>query len=270
MCVPVTSNAHYTVGVKSDGPSPANRRLVDRHGGWWSDSWPEGVADVVTKVATQATGASRVGWQRPNGSPFGRRLAERTVEQVGDAENRSAVTQVFSVQPRALNADDRRDVAPLSVGHRAPQAIPAQLLEEDVLGRVYVQAPPVAEIDRHPAGQLASIEGRAASDEQVHLQLRGPVNQVGARPRPDGATERLGIDIELRRERRHQGVNVPLLEGDDDVDINRGTGFACEGAGDRAPMVRNVQSVQLASYRKRRLNQIDARRHQEITAAASG
>ena len=72
-------------------------------------------------------------------------------------------------------------------------------------------------------------------------------------------------------QKRFKLIVEQTFEGDDDVDIDRGAGFAGEGAGDRASDgVRNAQGVQLAYNQKRRLDRIDGRRHREITAAASG
>jgi len=70
-----------------------------------------------------------------------------------------AVGEVPAIEPRPLDPDDRRDVPPLPVRHLAAEAIPPELLQQDVLGRMDVQSPSVTEIDSEAARELTIVQG---------------------------------------------------------------------------------------------------------------
>ena len=128
---------------------------------------------------------------------------------------------------------------------------------------MYVEPAPIPEVHGQAWGDLASTQGRPTSDEQVDLQWGGLVNEVGARPGPNGPAERIGVDVEPRRQRGR--------ERNHDVDIDRRAGLPRERTGDRpAYGVRDLQRVEMAHHEQRRGDRIDGLGHGAITWAASG
>ena len=54
--------------------------------------------------------------------------------------------EIGPVETSPLDAYDRQSVAPLPVGYLAALAIPTELLQQDVFGRMHVERPATAEI----------------------------------------------------------------------------------------------------------------------------
>jgi hypothetical protein len=61
-------------------------------------------------------------------------LAERTLQQIGHAQDRRIPLEIFAIQPFALDADNPEDVAPLAIGHFPVLAIRAKFLQKNVFG----------------------------------------------------------------------------------------------------------------------------------------
>src|SRR5262249_41022655 len=70
--------------------------------------------------------------------------------------------------------------------------------------------------------ELLCVEWGTAGDEQVDLVLRRLMNQVRTALRPNGSTQAFGIDVELRGQLGNQGINLPLVDCRDDVNVKRG------------------------------------------------
>ena len=86
--------------------------------------------------------------------------------------------EVVAIEARALHAHDADDIAPLTIGCFAAETEPAQLLQQDVLGRMDEEGDRGRNGDGLTALQLLCVQGRSASDEQVHLHTGVVVNQV--------------------------------------------------------------------------------------------
>jgi len=93
-----------------------------------------------------------------------------------------------------------------------------------------------------------------------------------ATPIDDGEVRPVAfVAVDLLRVDGRALFDVPLLERNHDVDVDRGAGFPGEGTGDRATdRVGDAQRVQLAHDEKRRFDRIDGRSHRTIIPAASG
>ncbi len=127
------------------------------------------------------------------------------------------------------------------------------------------------EIDRQAAAQLVFVERRAAGDEDVHFELYRLVDQIGARPLPHRAAERLRVEIEIGRQRQDQWGDMRGLQRRDDVDIERGPRLAGEGARDRpADRVCHAEGVERGCHRQRDGDRIDRRRHRRSRVTISG
>ncbi len=170
---------------------------------------------------------------------------------------RWADLKVLAIEPRPLDANDGRDVAPLPVRHLAAATIPAELLQQDVLGRVDMQAMPVAEVDLQTASQLPRVQRGTSGHEQIHLWLRGLVDQVRTRARADGPAKRVNIDVELMRQRGRQPIDISRIERNHDVDADGRPRLSGKRTGNRtADGMGNAQSFEVARNQNRGRNRI--------------
>ena len=98
-----------------------------------------------------------------------------------------------------LNADDAENVAPLAVRCLAALPVPVQLLQQDVLRRMDVQA---TRCEYHFLApfQLLPVERRTSGHEEIDLQLGRLMNQIRGPSLPHRPTQRRRINIEVRRE----------------------------------------------------------------------
>jgi len=90
---------------------------------------------------------------------FGQGFRQCALEEVRDGQDAGSFAQVVPLKPPALDADNGRDIAPLPVRDLASEAIPAELLEQDVFGRMHVQATAFTQVDGQATGDLAPVEG---------------------------------------------------------------------------------------------------------------
>src|SRR5204863_1472896 len=127
----------------------------------------------------------------------------------------------LAIQACPLCPDDGDDVTPLAVGYFASDPVPTKLLQQNVFRRVYEQRAS-ADLHRLAARELLRIEWGAAVDEQIDLLLRRVMNQIRTGVRANGATQALGIDIELRRQLDNESIDLPLVDRRDDVNVERG------------------------------------------------
>jgi hypothetical protein len=202
---------------------------------------------------------------------LGRGFPERTREQVGYTQGGRVDTQVAAIQALRLDSDDAEDVPPLTFGCLTALAIPTQLLQEDVFRRVYVEDAPWPDLDRPTPAQLLIVERRTAGNEQIDLQLRDLMDEIGAGTFPNRAAERLFIDIEVCRERGDQCGHVGLGEGGHNIDVHGGSGLAGNRAGDRAADgVKNPELIECTRHGKRHRNRIDRNGHARSVVIISG
>jgi hypothetical protein len=64
---------------------------------------------------------------------------ERTGQQVGHTEHRGIDSSIVPVQLLRLDADNAKDVAPLTVRDSSSLAIPTQLLQQNIFRRMHVE-----------------------------------------------------------------------------------------------------------------------------------
>jgi hypothetical protein len=89
-------------------------------------------------------------------------IRQRTLQKVGDAQRRRVLSQIGSIEMFALHANNPEDVAPLTIGRLSAFPIPAQLLQQDIFGRMYVERLARTYCNRLAAVQLLLVERRAA------------------------------------------------------------------------------------------------------------
>jgi AhpD family alkylhydroperoxidase len=134
----------------------------------------------------------------------------RPTEQVSQAEALGAVSQIDSVQRVTLDQQDAQYIAPLAIRYLVPGAEPAQLLKQDVLGRVGVEK--AVGVGRHlnplPPIHRLLVERRPAHDEEVHFDGARHVEDVDARPFTNRSRDRLLVDVELAAQPIDQPVDV--------------------------------------------------------------
>ncbi len=103
--------------------------------------------------------------------------------------------------------------------------------------------------DRHPTIQLLLVQGRAARDEEIHLQLCGLMDQARAAAFANGPPKRTLVQVEVRFEGREERGDVRLVEGDDKIDVYGRSRFpgkrTGQGASDR---VRDPQRFEKPRY----------------------
>src|SRR6185503_7553136 len=179
--------------------------------------------------------------------------------------------KVRPIEPGALHSNDAEDIAPLPVGRFSAGTVPAKFLQEDVLRRVHGNRPARTDHDRQAPSQLLLVERRAARDEEIHLQLRGLMDQIRATVFAHGPPKRAFIDVEVRFERRHERWHVGLVEGDDKIDIDGRARFPGKGTGQgSSDRVRDAQGFENARDGERNGQGIDRSRHGGSNAAMSG
>ena len=71
-----------------------------------------------------------------------------------------------------------------------------------------MQLASAAGVDEHASRQLLRIQRRAAGDEQIDLDLRLVMDEVGAAPCLHGAAKRVGVDVEAIGQRVGQTIDV--------------------------------------------------------------
>jgi len=81
-----------------------------------------------------------------------------------------------------------------------PEAIPSELLQQDVLRRVDVEIPirMLRHLNAPPPADLLLVQGRTAGDEQVHLDSGRLVDEIHAGTLPDSTPNRGVICVKLR------------------------------------------------------------------------
>jgi hypothetical protein len=126
--------------------------------------------------------------------------------------------EIGPVETSPLDAYDRQSVAPLPVGYLAALAIPTELLQQDVFGRMHVERPATAEIDRLAPRQLLSIEGCPSRHEEVDLDLRQLVNRVRVGVGGDCATKRALVDVEIASQAFDQRRYLRVRDARHDID----------------------------------------------------
>ena len=134
----------------------------------------------------------------PRTLSFVRRFPERTREEVGHTEHRRIDAQIVAIQPLRLDSDDAEDVAPLTLGRLSTPPIPTQLLQQNVLRRMYVESTARGDLDCPPPTQLLLVERRAARNEYVDFQLCSLMDEVDAGTLPNGAAQSVFVNEEVR------------------------------------------------------------------------
>lgn len=119
------------------------------------------------------------------------------MQQIADAESLGAAIQIGAIEPFPLHADDPKDVPPLAIGHFSSASIPPQLLEQDVLRAVHIEAGiTVADVDFHPSIEQVRVQIRSTGNEYVDLDRGNKVDQVGGRPLLNRPHKGVMVDIE--------------------------------------------------------------------------
>jgi hypothetical protein len=183
-------------------------------------------------------------------------LEHRAVKQVDDSQFFCTVAQVRVIQIR-LDENNSHDVTPLPIRNIVPRAIPAQLLEEDVLGSMEIQVAIGVGCHLYSLSpiHLLLIKDRTAYDEQVDFHRCPVVDDVGARSISDSTPERVRLSVELIAESIHEGLDVVLGDGDDKVHVQSGARLAAKRTCQRsADKVTESASLQGVRYRQSNLN----------------
>jgi len=95
-----------------------------------------------------------------------------------------------------------------------------------------------------PGGAPAAARrGVSARDEEIDLQLGVALNEIGARLRANGAAQGVGIDVELLGQRGGQLIDLPLVERDDEIDVDGGRGSPAKELAIDPPMVWTICSA---------------------------
>lgn len=103
--------------------------------------------------------------------------------------------EVVAIQSSPLHSNDSQYIAPLPVRRPSADLKPAQLLRQDVFGRVHVDTPAV-DLDLTPSLQLQAIDRRSAGHKKINLDLRLMMDQIRTSAFSHRSLERIGVEIE--------------------------------------------------------------------------
>ena len=149
-----------------------------------------------------------------------RSVGERAIEEIGHTKHRRVGKKVIPIEPGALYPDNAEHISPLPVGRFSTGTIPAKFLQQNVFGRVHRDFQARTDEHRHAPIQLLLVERRAAGDEEIHLQLRGLMDQIRAAALANGSPKRTLVQVEVLFERRDECGNVRFVESDDKIDVD--------------------------------------------------
>ena len=178
---------------------------------------------------------------------------------------------VVLIEPRSLNANDPEDIPPLPIGLLTTQAIPAKLLQKDVLGWVHMNRAARPQVDFQPPLYLLRIEWGSTRHKEIDLQLGCVMNEIRTAAVADRPAQGRLINVEVFRESRHQRTKMCLVQCGDEVHINSGSRFAGNRTCDRpANRVGDGEGVERPCHEQSNLDGIDRRGHRRSSVSQSG